>query len=131
MFFLMVLFFSKNSKLKMDEDAKINGNLFWYIIAVTIPAGILSIVLDKVSDLIGGISEHAEIICIAVDYGSRDMLLKSSLRSVCHKLAHLFAAAYRGNTRIIKLNYYIFAMLANIEFHDPPPVELYGFLRYP
>jgi len=62
----MVLFFSKNSKLKMDEDAKINGNLFWYIIAVTIPAGILSIVLDKVSDLIGGISEHAEIICIAI-----------------------------------------------------------------
>ena len=61
-----VLFVSKNSNLKMDEDAKKNGNLFWFIIAVTIPAGILSLVLDKVSDLISGINEHAEIICIAI-----------------------------------------------------------------
>ncbi len=61
-----VIKFANNSKLSISDDAKHAGKIFWYIVAATIPAGILSLVLDKVSETIVGDSVNVEIICIAV-----------------------------------------------------------------
>ena len=66
---LLYLKLSKNKNLKFkdkEEDVKKAGHLFWFIVLATIPAGILSLILDKVSDNIFGDSVMAEIICIAV-----------------------------------------------------------------
>lgn len=52
----------KESKAKSEHD----GKLFWYIILATIPAGVLSLVLDKVSETIVGNDANREIICIAI-----------------------------------------------------------------
>lgn len=40
----------KNKSL--DENVITNGKIFWYIVLATIPAGILSLVLDKISEII-------------------------------------------------------------------------------
>ncbi len=61
-----VLKFANNSKLTISNEAKQAGKIFWYIVAATIPAGVLSLVLDKVSETIVGDSVNIEIICIAV-----------------------------------------------------------------
>jgi undecaprenyl-diphosphatase len=54
----------KNDKISMNEEEKKNGSMFWYIVLATIPAGILSLVLDKVKDLITGENIQNEIVCI-------------------------------------------------------------------
>ena len=54
----------KNDKISINEEEKKNGSLFWYIVLATIPAGILSLVLDKVKDLITGENIRNEIMCI-------------------------------------------------------------------
>ena len=62
-FVRLSVFFSKKD---IDEEQKHNGNLFWYFIISTIPAGILSLLLDKISDYIAGLDYNAEAISIAI-----------------------------------------------------------------
>jgi len=42
------------TKSKIDEKTILDGKIFWYIVIATIPAGILSLVLDKLSEMIVG-----------------------------------------------------------------------------
>ncbi len=56
----------KKSKLKLDDQSIKTGSLFWYIIAATIPAGLLSFVLDKLSEKIIGDNVILKISLIAV-----------------------------------------------------------------
>jgi undecaprenyl-diphosphatase len=61
--------FSKSSKtrFKVSDESKVKeGNLFWYIIFATIPAGILSILLDKLSEKIINDNQVVRIALIAV-----------------------------------------------------------------
>ena len=44
----------KNATSKHEEDTTRDGKIFWYLVAATIPAGILSLILDKLSDKIIG-----------------------------------------------------------------------------
>lgn len=46
------LAFHKKTKSKHEEDNSKEGKIFWYLVAATIPAGIISLVLDKVSEKI-------------------------------------------------------------------------------
>ena len=39
-------------KESLDANTVLNGKIFWYIVVATIPAGILSLVLDKISEII-------------------------------------------------------------------------------
>ena len=50
---LKIVFNNKNNS-KHDEDDSKEGKIFWYLVIATIPAGILSLVLDWVSDKIIG-----------------------------------------------------------------------------
>ena len=59
---LSVLF----SKKDIGDEQKQNGNLFWFIVISTIPAGLLSLLLDKISDYISGLDYNAEAISIAI-----------------------------------------------------------------
>ena len=43
-----------------------NGKMFWYIVLATIPAGILSLILDKISDKIVEGKPDLEMILIAI-----------------------------------------------------------------
>ena len=42
------------------------GKIFWYIVLSTIPAGILSLVLDKVAEKIVGDNLDLEMVLIAI-----------------------------------------------------------------
>jgi undecaprenyl-diphosphatase len=42
------------TKSKIDEKTILDGKIFWYIVIATIPAGILSLVLDKLSEMVVG-----------------------------------------------------------------------------
>ena len=46
---------------KLDTDTILNGKIFWYIVIATIPAGILSLVLDKISEIIVGNNLNIEM----------------------------------------------------------------------
>ena len=50
--------------VKKEESTE--GKMFWYIVLATIPAGILSLILDKISEKIVGDSLTTEMIWIAV-----------------------------------------------------------------
>jgi len=65
---LGLLFISvfKNPKYKMEEDKKREGKIFWDVVFVTLIAGILSLLLDKVSEYLAGLSNSAELICISI-----------------------------------------------------------------
>jgi undecaprenyl-diphosphatase len=52
-------------KVFKKEDS-LDGKIFWYLVIATIPAGILSLVLDKVSDMIVGDNLNLEMGLIAV-----------------------------------------------------------------
>ena len=52
-------------KAVKKEDSK-EGKIFWYLVIATIPAGILSLVLDKVSDLIVGEDINIQMVVIAI-----------------------------------------------------------------
>ena len=51
---LRLAFNKKKSKSKHAEDTSKDGKIFWYLVLATIPAGILSLILDKISDKIIG-----------------------------------------------------------------------------
>ena len=72
--FVIVIFFFKDwlnlfmggmKKVFKKEDS-VEGKIFWYLVIATIPAGILSLVLDKVSDKIIGEDINLQMAIIAV-----------------------------------------------------------------
>ena len=69
----LVIFFFKDwiilvkagyKKVIKKEDSK-EGKIFWYLVAATIPAGILSLILDKVSEMIIGDDINFQMAIIA------------------------------------------------------------------
>ena len=61
-------FSKQKGKYKLDKS-KINvkeGNLFWYIVSATIPAGIISLILEKIVDNIVGEEINIHIVLIAI-----------------------------------------------------------------
>ena len=48
------------------KEKSVDGKMFWYIVFATIPAGILSLVLDKVSEKIVGDNLNLEMLIIAI-----------------------------------------------------------------
>lgn len=72
--FAILIFFFKDwinlikggfNKVFKKEDST-DGRIFWYLVIATIPAGILSLVLDKISDMIVGDNLNLEMGLIAV-----------------------------------------------------------------
>lgn len=72
--FAIVIFFFKDwlnlfmggmKKVFKKEDS-VEGKIFWYLVIATIPAGIASLVLDKVSDNIIGENLKLEMLLIAI-----------------------------------------------------------------
>ena len=70
----LVIFFFKDwinllkagyKKAIKKEDSK-EGKIFWYLVAATIPAGILSLILDKVSEAIIGDDINFQMAIIAI-----------------------------------------------------------------
>ena len=70
----LIIFFYKDwinlfkggyKKIVKKEDST-DGKIFWYLVIATIPAGILSLVLDKISDKIVGENLNVQMIWIAV-----------------------------------------------------------------
>lgn len=53
-------------KQVFKKENSIDGKIFWYLVIATIPAGILSLVLDKISDIIVGDNLNLEMGLIAV-----------------------------------------------------------------
>ncbi len=52
-------------KVFKKEDS-LDGKIFWYLVIATIPAGILSLVLDKISEMIIGENINLEMALIAI-----------------------------------------------------------------
>lgn len=50
----------------IKKKPSLNGKMFWYIVLATIPAGILSLVLDKISDKIIGDNLDVQMLIIAI-----------------------------------------------------------------
>ena len=59
------LFIGGYKKVVKKEDS-VNGRIFWYLVIATIPAGVLSLVLDKVSEKIIGNNINLEMTLIAI-----------------------------------------------------------------
>lgn len=59
---LIVGGYNQTIKKKPSQD----GKIFWYIVLATIPAGILSLVLDKISDKIVGDNLNFQMLVIAI-----------------------------------------------------------------
>lgn len=55
----------ESNKSKLNEKTLLNGKMFWYIVIATIPAGILSLLLDKISEYIVGDNLNIEMGLIA------------------------------------------------------------------
>lgn len=53
-------------KQAIKKEKSTEGKIFWYLVISTIPAGILSLVLDKISSLIIGDNLNLEMIVIAI-----------------------------------------------------------------
>lgn len=108
------LVFNKKAKSKHEEDTSRDGKIFWYLVLATIPAGILSLVLDKISDkiigdnillemgLIAGALIVLGIILYVVDKKAEasvkyeDITLKQSLLI---GMSQAIAAAFPGTSR--------------------------------
>ena len=70
----LVIFFFKDwvnlvkagYKQAVKKEKSTDGKLFWYLVIATIPAGILSLILDKISDMIVGDNINFQMAIIAV-----------------------------------------------------------------
>ena len=70
----LVIFFFKDwvnlvkagYKQAVKKEKSTDGKLFWYLVIATIPAGILSLILDKISDMIVGDDMNFQMAIIAV-----------------------------------------------------------------
>ena len=79
-------------KQVVKKEKSTEGKIFWYIVIATIPAGILSLVLDKISEkIIEGLSSafHVEIISV-------EMILIAILISISQALAAAFPGVSRS-----------------------------------
>ena len=56
-------------KKAVKKEDSTDGRIFWYLVAATIPAGIISIVLKKVSEKIIGQSASEAALCPQPDNG--------------------------------------------------------------
>ena len=65
-FIVAIKKFNKNSDTKMDEKTTSTGKMFWYLVVATIPAGILSLILDKIAENIVGDNLHTEMGLIGI-----------------------------------------------------------------
>lgn len=79
----LVIFFFKDwinllkagyKKVVKKEDSK-EGKIFWYLVIATIPAGILSLVLDKLSEMIIGNDINFQMAIIAITLIAMGILL--------------------------------------------------------
>ena len=57
---------AKKSDTKLDEKTTSTGKMFWYLVVATIPAGILSLILDKLAENIVGDNLHTEMGLIGI-----------------------------------------------------------------
>lgn len=57
---------AKKSDTKLDEKTISTGKMFWYLVVATIPAGILSLILDKLAENIVGDNLHTEMGLIGI-----------------------------------------------------------------
>lgn len=70
----LVIFFFKDwinlfkggYKKVIKKEESTEGRIFWYLVAATIPAGILSLVLDKLSDKVIGENLNTQMLLIAI-----------------------------------------------------------------
>lgn len=53
-------------KKALKKEDSVDGKIFWYLVIATIPAGILSLVLDKISSIIVEDNLNLEMILIAI-----------------------------------------------------------------
>ena len=51
----------------VKRKSSLEGKMFWYIVLATIPAGILSLILDKISDKILGDNLNVQMLAIAIN----------------------------------------------------------------
>ena len=70
---LVIFFFKDWVKLvkagfrqAFKKENSSDGTMFWYLVAATIPAGILSLILDKVSEIIVGDNMHFQMAMIGI-----------------------------------------------------------------
>lgn len=56
----------KSKEKILDNKTKLDGKIFWYIVAATIPAGILSLILDKIAEKIIGDNLNIEMALIGI-----------------------------------------------------------------
>ena len=61
-------------KQVVKKEKTIEGKIFWQLVIATIPAGILSLILDKISSKIIGDNLKATIVCIFLLYTSSNIL---------------------------------------------------------
>ena len=54
------------AKKVFKKEDSLNGKIFWYLVIATIPAGIISLILDKISENIVGDDLNLEMILIAI-----------------------------------------------------------------
>lgn len=100
-------------KVFKKEDS-LDGKIFWYLVIATIPAGILSLVLDKISDNIIGDNLNLEMILIAIALIVMGIILYivdkraenkvkyeeiSLKQSIIIAVSQAFAAAFPGVSR--------------------------------
>ena len=106
--------FDKKSNGKFSKEVKRDGRIFWYLVIATIPAGILSLVLDKLSDKIinGNVSLEMGLIAIAlvvlgivlyvVDKKSKSEIIYEKItlkQSILIGVSQAIAAAFPGTSR--------------------------------
>lgn len=104
----------KKSSSKHEADTSRDGKIFWYLVAATIPAGILSLVLDKVADkiigenillemgLIAGALIVLGIVLYIVDKKSESSLKYEDItlkQSLLIGISQALAAAFPGTSR--------------------------------
>ena len=118
----LVIFFFKDwvnlvkggyKKIVKKEDST-DGKIFWYLVVATIPAGILSLILDKIVDKIIGNNLNLEMIIISmaliimgivlylVDKNSKSTIKYENItlkQSVLIGMSQALAAAFPGVSR--------------------------------
>lgn len=86
------------------ENSK-EGKIFWYLVAATIPAGILSVILDKISEYIVGESLNLEMFIIALSLIIMGILLyiidKKSKSEVSYDKINLKQSILIGSSQAI------------------------------
>ncbi|MBR1540318.1 MAG: undecaprenyl-diphosphate phosphatase [Clostridia bacterium] len=108
------LAFHHRSRSKHSEDTSRDGKIFWYLVVATIPAGILSLVLDKIAEkiigdnvllemgLIAGALIVLGIVLYVVDKKSESQVKYEEItlkQSILIGISQAIAAAFPGTSR--------------------------------